>query len=175
MQLKRTKRILLVLCCCIIAVFIASTGYWLRFSPPSIPPKVSFVGFTNAGTGLVAQFAISNASTRPVDYNLCPMEMKTNGYWAHSQSPTGPASRLLPRQSTNFFVSPPEIAGTWRVPIEWYQLPTRGDVLRYRIKRRFELFRQWNGFAPDAGMYVQGYAVFTPEQIVEEPKEARNK
>ena len=174
MQLKRTKRILFV-SCCIIAILIASTGYLLRFSPPPIPPKVSFVGLTNAGSGLVAQFAISNASTRPVDYNLCPIQMKTNGSWAHAQSPTGPAARLLPSQSTDFFVSPPEIAGTWRVAIEWVQLPTRGDVLWYRARRRFQLFRQWNGFAPVPGMYVQGYTVFTPEQTVEGPKEAKNK
>ena len=139
MQPGRIKPILLLLCCCIIAVLAA---HFLRFSPAPVRPEVSFLGFRNTGSGVLAHFTISNASTRPVEYNLCPAQVTTNGYSAHPVPPTGPATLILSGQSAVVFVSPPESQGTWRVPIEWYQLPTRGDVLWYRIKHRFELFLQ---------------------------------
>jgi hypothetical protein len=159
MDRARTKRILRLVCCC---VLILLAGYLLS-SPPRIPPAVCFLGFTNAGTGLAAHFVISNTSTRSLDYNLCPAQSRNGGWWAHPQPATGQASRLLAGQSADFFASPPESGGTWRVPIEWYPLPTMGDNLRVRINQRIWLCRQGQWLAPSPPMYVQGYSVFTPE------------
>src|ERR1051325_2079603 len=105
MQPWRIKPILPRLYCCIIAVLAHN---FLRVSPAPARPEVSFLGFTNTGSSVVAQFAISNASPRPVEYNLCPAQVTTNGYWAHPVPPTGPATLILPGHSAVVFVSPPE-------------------------------------------------------------------
>jgi hypothetical protein len=167
MHLRRIRRVLLLLCCCILAVLLAN---FLTFSPVPIQPGVSFLGFTNSGTDLLARFSISNASTRPVDYCLCPIQIKSNNYSPHPLPATGPPNRILPGQVAVCLVNPPDNEATWRVPIEWVQLPTRSEVLWYHVRCRFDLFRQGNGFAPGPRMYVQGYTLFTADLSLEGSK-----
>src|SRR4051812_7850747 len=68
--------------------------------------SLRFGGFsTNAATGVLAMFSISNSNPWEVNYRPGLIQAKTNGSWSQVEITPGMAKIIRPGESINFVVS----------------------------------------------------------------------
>ena len=140
--------------------------WWLSVpeAQGSLPPRLSFVGFTNglAGEGM-AVFSVSNVAHTPILFGpFVEVQTKDGSYehWA-AGPPERPATALAADAATTFATQLPDLGSPWRLRLIWQLKPTKSDYTYADDYPR--------GLRPSARTWQD--IVFTPEMLHEHDAE----
>jgi len=137
------KRRIIILASAICALGLVG-AFALRDPASGAKVTISFVGYTNASSGL---FRLDNESRSTICYWVGVPQMRTDGVWPSPHFGTNDGIWTLPAEvaggmASTFAVEVLAGKKDWRVPVVWYVKGKETTVLGM-LKFNYRVFRWW--------------------------------